>query len=241
VLALIAVFLACFFNWLPYLARGESGYIIIIAADRKQARTIFKYLKALILETPMLAKMVLQENAESIELNNGVIIEVATCSYRTVRGRTIIAALCDEVAFWPSEDSASPDYEVLDALRPGMATIPGAMLLCASSPYARRGAIWDAYSRFFGKDGAPALVWKAATRVMNPSVPQEFIDAQYERDAASAAAEYGAEFRTDVQALVTREAVAACMVCMSASRNGAGTTMPLSIRPVVRSTLSRWR
>jgi hypothetical protein len=45
---------------------------------------------------------------------------------------------CDELAFWPSEESANPDYEVLDAIRPGMATVPGAMLLCASSPYARR-------------------------------------------------------------------------------------------------------
>ena len=169
VLALIAVFLGCFFNWRPYLSPGESGFIIIIAADRRQARTIFKYLKALIVEVPMLAKLVAQENAESIELTNGVIIEVATCSYRTVRGRTIIAALCDEVAFWPSEDSASPDYEVLDALRPGMATVPGAMLLCASSPYARRGAMWDAHSRFFGKIDAPALVWKAPTLTMNPN------------------------------------------------------------------------
>jgi hypothetical protein len=92
VLALIAVFLATFFNWRPYLSPGEAGYIIIIAADRRQARTIFKYLKALIVEVPMLAKLVAQENAESIELTNGVIIEVATCSYRTVRGRTIIAA-----------------------------------------------------------------------------------------------------------------------------------------------------
>src|SRR4030081_834740 len=135
----------------------------------------------------MLAKLVAQENAESVELTNGVIIEVATCSYRTVRGRTIIAALCDEVAFWPSEDSANPDYEVLDALRPGMATIPGAMLLCASSPYSRRGAMWDAYNRFYAKPDAPALVWKAATRVMNPSVPQPFIDDAYARDPANAA------------------------------------------------------
>lgn len=210
VLALIAVFLATFFSWKPYLSPGENGFIIIIAADRRQARTIFKYLKALIVEVPMLAKLVAQENAESIELTNGVIIEVATCSYRTVRGRTIIAALCDEVAFWPSEDSASPDYEVLDALRPGMATVPGAMLLCASSPYARRGAMWDAHSRFFGKIDAPALVWKAPTLTMNPTVPQRVIDEAYERDPANAAAEYGAEFRTDVQSLVTREAVAAC-------------------------------
>ena len=48
ILALIAVFLATFFNWRPYLSPGESGFIIIIAADRRQARTIFRYLKALL-------------------------------------------------------------------------------------------------------------------------------------------------------------------------------------------------
>ncbi|CUT15799.1 hypothetical protein BF49_6879 [Bradyrhizobium sp.] len=211
VLALIAVFLACFYNWRPYLSPGERGYIIIIAADRKQAQAILRYLKAMLLEVPLLQKLVSQENAESVELTNGVTIEVATCSYRTVRGRTIVAALCDEVAFWPSEDSSSPDYEVLDALRPGMATVPGAMLLCASSPYARRGAMWDAFTRFFGKNDAPALVWKAPTLTMNPTVPVGVIEAAYERDQASASAEYGAEFRTDVQSLVTREAVEACI------------------------------
>lgn len=211
ILALVAVFLACFFNWKPYLTPGESGFIVIIASDRKQARTIFRYLKALILETPMLAKLVRQENAESLELAGGIVIEVATCNFKTVRGRTIIACLADELAFWPSEESANPDYEVLDAVRPGMATIPGAMLLCASSPYSRRGAMWDAYNRFFAKPGAPALVWKAATRTMNPSVPQQFIDDAYARDPANAAAEYGAEFRTDIQALVSRESVVACI------------------------------
>ena len=35
-----------------------------------------------------------------------------------------------------------------------MATIPGAMLLCASSPYARRGALWDVFRRHYGKDNA---------------------------------------------------------------------------------------
>jgi hypothetical protein len=52
------------------------------------------------------------------------------------------------------------------------AVIPDAMLLCASSPYARRGALWDAHRRHFGKDGDPTLVWQAPTRKMNPTVPQ---------------------------------------------------------------------
>jgi hypothetical protein len=220
VLALVAVFLATFFNWRPCLSPGENGFIIIIAADRKQAQTIFRYLKALLLEVPMLATLVAAVTAESIELTNGVVVEVATCSYRTVRGRTIIAALCDEVAFWPSEYSASPDYEVLDALRPGMATVPGAMLLCASSPYARRGALWDAYSRFYGKVDAPALVWKAPTLIMNPTVPERVIDEAYERDPVNAAAEYGASFRNDIAQFLTRNALGACVTpdCYERSR-----------------------
>jgi hypothetical protein len=39
--------------------------------------------------------------------------------------------LLDEIAFWPTEEgSGKPDIEVIDAIKPGMATIPKAMLLC---------------------------------------------------------------------------------------------------------------
>ena len=93
-----------------------------------------------------------------------------------------------------------------------MATIPNAMLLCASSPYARKGALWEAYHRYFGQDGpVPILVWQASTRTMNPTVPQSFIDAEYEKDPAAAEAEFGAQFRTDLEAYVSSEAVEACV------------------------------
>lgn len=46
---------------------------------------------------------------------------------------------------------------------------------------------------------------------MNPSVPQSFIDAEMERDPASASAEYLAKFRSDIEAFITREAVEACI------------------------------
>jgi hypothetical protein len=44
---------------------------------------------------------------------------------------------------------------------------------------------------------------------MNPSVPQSFIDEQYADDPASAAAEYGGEFRSDIESFISREAVEA--------------------------------
>jgi hypothetical protein len=211
VLALIAVFIGCFHDFRPRLAPGERGTILIVAVDRRQARVILRYVRALLTGVPMLARLVERETAEAFDLSNAVTIEVATASFRTVRGYTIIAALLDELAFFRTDDAAEPDYEILDAIRPGMATIPGAMLLCASSPYARRGALWTAHRKHFAQENDPVLVWQAPTREMNPTVPQRVVDEATERDPASAAAEYLAHFRTDVETFVSREAVEACV------------------------------
>ncbi|MER9776794.1 hypothetical protein [Mesorhizobium sp. M0220] len=210
IMALCAVFLACFRDYRAFLTPGERATILVIAADRKQARVIMRYVRGLLTGVPALKKMIEREAQESFDLTNSTTIEVATANFRTVRGYTLAAALADEVAFWRSDDSASPDKEVLDALRPAMLTIPNAMLLCASSPYSRRGVLWEARQKHYGHDGAP-LVWQASTRTMNPSVPQAEIDKKYEEDPAVAAAEYGAEFRSDLQAFVDREAVIACV------------------------------
>jgi len=55
------------------------------------------------------------------------------------------------------------------------------------------------------------LVWRAATRAMNPVVSQQVIDQAAERDPASAAAEWLAEFRSDIESFINREAVEACI------------------------------
>jgi hypothetical protein len=210
-LALIAVFLATFRDWRPYLSPGERGTIMVVAADRRQARAIYRYAHALLSQVPVLARTIKRVTAESIDLENDVTLEILTASFRTVRGYTLVAALCDELAFWRSEESANPDVEILAAIRPAMATVPRSMLLCASSPYARRGALWNAYRQHYGKPG-PVLVWRADTRTMNPTVPQSVIDEATERDPESAAAEYGAEFRRDVETFVAREIVEAAVV-----------------------------
>jgi hypothetical protein len=209
IMALVAVFLATFRTYRQYLQPGERATVLVIAADRKQARVIFRYIRAILHGIPMLARMIEREATDSFDLDNSVTIEVGTASARSTRGYTYAAVLCDEIAFWPTDDAAEPDYAVLDAIRPGMATIPGAVLLCGSSPYARRGALWDAHRRFFGKDGAQVLVWQGATQEMNPTIPDKVIADAFQRDPASAAAEYGAQFRTDVESLLTREAIAA--------------------------------
>jgi len=210
-MALTAVYLGTFRDYQQYLAPGERATIMVIAGDRKQARVIMRYIRALLTRIPELKDKIERDIRDSFDLEGQVTIEVGTASFRSTRGYSYAAVLADEIAFWRTDDAAEPDYEILDALRPGMATIPNSMLLCASSPHARRGAMWDAFKRYWGKEGGP-LVWKATTREMNPTVPQEVIDRALERDRSLAAANYLAEFRADIEAFVTIEVVEACVV-----------------------------
>lgn len=198
------------------LAPGELAVVPVIAADRKQARVILRYLKALC-ELPEVLPYVHRALKESVELRTGVNVEVHTASYRTIRGYTIIAAVLDEVSFWRDElTSTNPDSEILDALRPGMATVPDALLFAISSPYARRGELFTTYERYFGADDPHVLVWNADTRSLNPTVPEHVIERAYAEDALAAASEYGAggkvEFRRDVEAFLDAEAIAAVTV-----------------------------
>jgi hypothetical protein len=210
--ALVATYLAVFRDYSAVLAPGEVGTLAIIAADRKQARTILRYVSGFLEAVPMLQATVVARTAETITLSNRVVIEVHTASWRTLRGYTLVGVVADELAFWRSEDAANPDHEILAGLRPGMATVPGALLLCISSPYARRGALWEAYTRHFGAERDPVLVWQADTAAMNPTVDPQVIADAYDADEAAASAEYGALFRQDVEGFVSREAVRAVVI-----------------------------
>jgi hypothetical protein len=231
ILALIAVFLSSFRDYRQYLGPGERGTIVIIAQDRKSARTILRYVLGLLRAVPMLARTIQHEGKESVDLTNRLTIEIHTANFRTVRGYTIVAALCDEIAYWRTEDdAANPDKEIIQALRPAMATIPNAVLLCASSPYAQAGALFESYERYYGTD-YPVLVWQADTRTMNPTVPQSYIDSETEKDAAACAAEYGAQFRPDIEAFISREAVESCVAPVIEIAPAAGTSYFAGIDP----------
>jgi hypothetical protein len=190
----------------------DSGTVMVVAADRRQARTIMRYCLGLLKSVPMLAQLIEGETRESVSLRNRVVIEVHTASFRSTRGYSIVCALLDEIAYWPTDESSSePDIEIINAIKPGQATVPGSMLLCASSPHARKGALWSAFARHFGKDGDPVLVWQAPTRDMNATVPQSYVDAHLAEDPERAGAEYMAQFRSDLEAFVSREVIEACV------------------------------
>jgi hypothetical protein len=68
------------------------------------------------------------------------------------------------------------------------------------------------WSRHFGEKGdARILVAQGASRTFNPSLPQKVVDRAMERDPAWASAEYLGQFRSDLEAFLSRESIAWCV------------------------------
>lgn len=204
--ALLCVYHACFIDHRPALSPGEVATVRVMATSRREARTVFRYVSGLLRSNPMFERLIVREDREQIELSNRVVIEIGAASFRSTRGYTYAAVIADELAFWRSDESANPDREILDACRPGLATL-GGPLIALSSPYSKRGELWEHYKRYYGIEGSGILVAQAPSKLMNPSLPQSVIDRAQERDPVSAASEYGAEFRSDIAAFIQRATV----------------------------------
>jgi hypothetical protein len=201
-------------NWRELLAPGEVGTIPLIAADRDQARNSLAYLKGLArheLVKPHVARVL----KDSVEFRTGAVVKVATASWRSTRGFTMLDVLLEECAFYTVEGSANPDEELLTAIKPALLTVPGARVYGISSPYARRGILWKAYAQHWGQDGSDVLVFSAASTSLNPTLEAEAIRREFEADPTSAASEYGdpssglVAFRSDVERFLSEEALVA--------------------------------
>jgi hypothetical protein len=113
VAAALAVYFAILSDHAGKLAAGEVGYVFVLAASKDQARTIKNYCEGFLRASPMLAASIEEVTAEEIRLRGGIVIVVHSANFRTVRGRTLLACVFDEISFWRSEESAQPDREVL--------------------------------------------------------------------------------------------------------------------------------
>jgi hypothetical protein len=205
--SLIAANSAAMFQDQERLRPGERALVLCLAVDRDQSKIVLNYTRSYFTDIDLLHGMVVNETANGVELSNGVDITIATNSFRSVRGRALLAVILDEVAFWRDDSSANPDQEVYGALRPGLASLPDSMLIAISSPYARNGLLYKKYREHYGKNSPDVLVIKAPTRALNVTIPQEIIDQAMAEDPAAAAAEWMAEFRVDVETFISREVV----------------------------------
>jgi hypothetical protein len=193
--AALAVYIALFCK--HKLAPGEVGMVLILSASFAQSKTVFGYAKAFLSKSPVLRKEIASVTKEEIVLRNGIVISSHANSFRTVRGRTLVAAIFDEVSFWRDDTSAQPDVETYTAVLPSLATTNG-MLIGISSPYRKVGLLHGKHKQFFGVDSDDVLIVQGSSRAFNTTLTEEVIAAQRLADPTAASSEWDAEFRSDL-------------------------------------------
>jgi hypothetical protein len=202
--AALAVFYACLCDF--KLAAGEVGTVLVLAGSKEQGGVVFAYIAGILKASPFLASMIESETADTVTLSNGAVIAVASGSYRTVRGRSLLACIMDEVSFWRSEDSALPDVETYRAVLPALATTNG-LLIAISSAYRKRGLMFEKHRDYFGKNDEDVLVVQGATAVFNPTIDRRTVDRAIEDDPEAGRSEWLAEFRGDLSSLLEDELI----------------------------------
>lgn len=207
--AAVATFLATFEDHRDKLSPGEVGHVLVLAPSRGQARVIRDYTAGFLEASPILRQLVESETTEEIRLKGNIVIGIHAASFRSVRGRTLIAAIFDEAAFWRSDESASPDREIYRAVLPALATT-GGMLVGISSPYRRVGLLHQKHRDHFGKAG-DVLVIQAGSALLNPTIDAAVIHRAQADDPEAAKAEWEAQFRSDLSSLIDDAAIDAAV------------------------------
>ena len=207
VTALMVLYLAAMRRW--RVAAGEVPVVMLVTPARRQASVVLNYIRGFLADVPSVT--ITRETQDTIELSTGVQIMITTASFKTPRGFSVVGLVLDEIAFLPDDSGTLSDREIVRAIKPALVASDG-LLVALSSPYARRGLLFERYDRHFARDGSDVLVWQAASTTMNPTIAAEAVAKEYADDPASAAAEWGGEFRGDLEALFSVDAVRACVV-----------------------------
>ena len=192
------------------LPPGERACVLVIAPVVQQATIAFRCLKRFIEASPILTQKVLKIRKDEIELRNSVSIVCRPCSYITIRGVPVICAICDEMAFWRHEETAAnPEQEVIDAIRPAMATVHNAKIVKVSTPYRKEGILWREFKQRRELDYP---VWQLSTEQMNPAVPKMFLDKAQRSNKETFQREHLAEFTDSVLGWITPEILEQCIM-----------------------------
>jgi hypothetical protein len=206
----VAAHAAAYFDQQDRLRPGERALVAVIACDRDQAKICLNYIRAFF-ELEPLRKMIQRETQDGFELLNRVDVAVQTNNFRAPRGRPILLAVLDEVAFFRDENSSTHDTELYRSLLPGTATLNG-QIVGISSPYMKSGLLFDMWQKHYGQDNDDIVVVQAPSRVLNPTIPAEIVEQALIDDPPGASAEWLAQFRDDVSGFIPYSVVERCVV-----------------------------
>ncbi len=168
----------------------------MIAVDRKQARQLMNYVGGLIDDSPVIAAEVSDRTRETITFAHRMQLEVHTGSFRSTRGYSYAAVILDEMAYMRDEFSATPDIELVRAVKPGLANLGGPTAWSVVTAQPARAPVRDVAAHY-GKP-SDVLVIQAGGPVFNPTISAKLIERARAEDPIAARSEWDAQFREDI-------------------------------------------
>lgn len=177
------------------LAPGEVGFGIVCAPDMRLAAQAFRYVAGAVDATPSIAKLVLGRTSDSITLKrpDGHVITIeclpATRGGTATRGRTLFAALLDELSFFRDADSGQVnDLEVYRSIV--VRVLLGGRVLAVSTAWLESGLLHELIQTNHGHPTtalaciAPTLTMRSDEQIVAA------VEALRESDPDNAAREY---------------------------------------------------
>lgn len=193
---------------------GERIMNLLLAPTLPQAAVDASGIRGVMNASTFLRSLILSVRRERISLVTGHDIAAWKSDLRQVRNLSIGTCVAEECAFWLDETDATvnPSEEILGAVRPALLQFEHGRLLLVSSPWAKSGPLWTAWSKRLERD--KPLVARIATSMGNPVLTAERLAVERERDPERYEREINAEFLDVATALLPSDAVDACAARM---------------------------
>lgn len=228
--AMLGIFGAIKTNWRPFLTKTPTATIAILSHTRELSEEILNLLRQLVEDSEVLCRLIDTEErntqstfnlkipffevnakGEKVLVYSSVTIKVGAASKKTIRGRAICVLLCDEIAFWGTEQhSAEKDEDILRAATPSLLQFQQeGLLIKLSSPGIKQGVL---YSEYLRRNELPKshAVFKAPSWVWNTILKEKDFLQEYTLDPSGFASEFRADFVDSISNFFSPEYVSLC-------------------------------
>lgn len=221
--AIISIYVAISTNWKPFLKKTPFATVLIMSHSREFSDEVLEVIRTLVETSDVLRRLINKDKkntASTINLKvpwildgnkiqySRVQIKVAAASSKTTRGVAACAILCDEIAYWNSDETMTEtDAKIINAVRPSMKQFSEhAMLIKLSSPGLKRGVLYDEYRKHLdGTLPKSYAVFKAPTWMMNNILPINELREEYDLNPEGFDVEYRANFADSISYFITPE------------------------------------
>lgn len=230
--AVLGLFCGIKEDWSKYLYKHPHATVLVLSHTKEFSQEILEILRTMAQASPVLSRLMDKKKKNTQSTFNlkvpfiyrdaegkdyvkysRVQIKVGAASKKSTRGIAACAVLCDEIAFWGTEEkSAERDIDILRALKPAMSQFDNkAILIKLSSPGIKQGELYNEYMK---RDSLPPnfVIFKAPSWVWNKILNNQFLATEYKLDPTGFGSEYRADFVDSLSDFISPEMVDLCVM-----------------------------